>query len=109
MLSGNVAALTFDDGPNPETAPRLLEVLVMNEAKAVFCLIGDYVSYRPWRGRLLPRAIRCATTACTTRAVSAAGLRSACVPTWRKRRPRSGKLLEAYPCRTTGSPTVSGG
>ena len=47
MLSGNVAALTFDDGPNPETAPRLLEVLAANEAKAVFCLIGDYVKQHP--------------------------------------------------------------
>ncbi|QKJ18252.1 polysaccharide deacetylase family protein [Microbacterium hominis] len=47
MLSGNVAALTFDDGPNPETAPRLLEVLEENDAKAVFCLIGEYVEQHP--------------------------------------------------------------
>jgi peptidoglycan-N-acetylglucosamine deacetylase len=47
MLDGKVAALTFDDGPNPETAPRLLEVLEENDAKAVFCLIGDHVRQHP--------------------------------------------------------------
>ena len=63
---------TFDDGPNPETAPRLLEVLAANEAKAVFCLIGTTSSSTPtWSGRSSPQATPCATTACTTRAVSA--------------------------------------
>ena len=46
-LQGNVAALTFDDGPNPVDTPRLLEVLRENDVKAVFCLWGDFVSRHP--------------------------------------------------------------
>ena len=37
---GQVAALTFDDGPNPLDTPRLLEVLRENHVKALFCLWG---------------------------------------------------------------------
>ena len=44
---GQVAALTFDDGPNPLDTPRLLEVLRENHVKAVFCLWGDYVVQNP--------------------------------------------------------------
>jgi peptidoglycan-N-acetylglucosamine deacetylase len=44
---GRVAALTFDDGPNPNDTPRLLEVLKRNRVKAVFCLWGDNVRQYP--------------------------------------------------------------
>ncbi len=44
---GLVAALTFDDGPNPNDTPRLLEVLKENRVKAVFCLWGEYVRQYP--------------------------------------------------------------
>ncbi len=38
-----VIALTFDDGPNPITTPRLLEALQKNNAKATFFLLGSLV------------------------------------------------------------------
>ena len=44
---GRVAALTFDDGPNPADTPRLLQVLEDNHVKAVFCLWGDLVRENP--------------------------------------------------------------
>ena len=44
---GKVAALTFDDGPNPADTPRLLEVLAENDVRAVFCLWGDFVERHP--------------------------------------------------------------
>jgi peptidoglycan/xylan/chitin deacetylase (PgdA/CDA1 family) len=40
-------ALTFDDGPNPNATPRLLEVLARHNARATFFLIGDYVRREP--------------------------------------------------------------
>ena len=46
-LQGRVAALTFDDGPNPVDTPRLLAVLEENDVSAVFCLWGDYVRRHP--------------------------------------------------------------
>jgi peptidoglycan/xylan/chitin deacetylase (PgdA/CDA1 family) len=46
-LQGQVAALTFDDGPNPYDTPRLLEVLKENHVKAVFCLWGDFIRQNP--------------------------------------------------------------
>src|SRR5215213_2926426 len=46
-LQGQVAALTFDDGPNPYDTPRLLEVLKENQVKAVFCLWGDFIKQNP--------------------------------------------------------------
>jgi peptidoglycan/xylan/chitin deacetylase (PgdA/CDA1 family) len=36
-------ALTFDDGPHPETTPELLDVLARYQAKATFFLIGERV------------------------------------------------------------------
>lgn len=46
-LQGEIAALTFDDGPNPYDTPRLLDVLRQNDVKAVFCLWGDFVAQYP--------------------------------------------------------------
>ena len=40
---GNVAALTFDDGPNGAHTERLLDFLAAEDIKAVFCVIGDNI------------------------------------------------------------------
>ncbi|MBL7254235.1 polysaccharide deacetylase family protein [Paractinoplanes lichenicola] len=42
-----VFALTFDDGPHPETTPGLLEVLREHGAKATFFLVGERVRANP--------------------------------------------------------------
>ena len=39
--------LTFDDGPNPEATPRLLEVLARHEVRATFFMIGDFARREP--------------------------------------------------------------
>lgn len=36
--------LTFDDGPNPKTTPKLLDVLAENEIKATFFVVGQLLS-----------------------------------------------------------------
>lgn len=43
----NEFALTFDDGPNPEATPRLLEALAKAEVRATFFLIGGFVRQCP--------------------------------------------------------------
>jgi peptidoglycan/xylan/chitin deacetylase (PgdA/CDA1 family) len=40
-------ALTFDDGPNPRTTPRLLDLLDSYDAKATFFLIGRWAGREP--------------------------------------------------------------
>ncbi len=40
-------ALTFDDGPNPDWTPRLLEVLARRDVRATFFLIGSYAQAQP--------------------------------------------------------------
>ncbi len=35
-------ALTFDDGPNPEWTPRLLDILAKHEVKATFFMLGKF-------------------------------------------------------------------
>lgn len=44
---GNQIALTFDDGPNPEFTPKVLELLQKYEAKASFFCIGKNVKAHP--------------------------------------------------------------
>jgi peptidoglycan/xylan/chitin deacetylase (PgdA/CDA1 family) len=39
--------LMFDDGPNPEMSPRLLEVLRRHKVPATFCYIGFNVDRSP--------------------------------------------------------------
>ncbi len=40
----NELALTFDDGPNPNWTPRLLEILARQEIRATFFVIGRYAA-----------------------------------------------------------------
>lgn len=40
-------ALTFDDGPNPETTPRILDILDKHCIKATFFMVGIYAQARP--------------------------------------------------------------
>ena len=42
-----VAALTFDDGPDPEFTPQLLSVLKRFQARATFFMVGDNVRQHP--------------------------------------------------------------
>ncbi|QNI38356.1 polysaccharide deacetylase family protein [Edaphobacter sp. 4G125] len=43
----NEFALTFDDGPNPEATPRLLEVLASAGVQATFFVIGSFAKQCP--------------------------------------------------------------
>jgi len=40
-------ALTYDDGPNPDATPRLLEVLARHNARATFFIIGTHARRYP--------------------------------------------------------------
>lgn len=42
-----VAALTFDDGPDPETTPALLDILARHNAKATFFMLGMHARRYP--------------------------------------------------------------
>ena len=39
--AGRVVALTFDDGPDPEQTPRVLDTLRAHGVRATFFLIGS--------------------------------------------------------------------
>jgi len=58
-FAGRRLLLTFDDGPFPETTPRLLEVLRRERVPAVFFLLGGRVQEIPQRreGRRVARRI----------------------------------------------------
>lgn len=43
----NAVALTFDDGPHPETTPRLLDLLARYGAKATFFVVGERAARYP--------------------------------------------------------------
>lgn len=45
--AGRRLALTYDDGPNPEETPRLLELLARHGATATFFLIGKWAEREP--------------------------------------------------------------
>lgn len=48
--------LTFDDGPNPEYTPPLLDLLDGHDAKASFFLIGDQAERHPGLARRIAEA-----------------------------------------------------
>ncbi|PDP89217.1 xylanase [Glycomyces fuscus] len=58
---GRAVALTFDDGPNPQDTPRLLDVLRRHRVRAVFCLWGEHVRRYP---DLVRRIVREGHTLC---------------------------------------------
>ncbi len=47
MVSGNYIAMTFDDGPQPQNTPRLLDMLRARNIKATFYVIGKSVDLYP--------------------------------------------------------------
>ena len=46
-------ALTFDDGPDPDGTPAVLEILAANQIKATFFLIGEQVQRHPDTTKLI--------------------------------------------------------
>ncbi|MCE0766586.1 polysaccharide deacetylase family protein [Pseudonocardia kujensis] len=40
-------ALTFDDGPDPQWTPQILDVLIRHGAKATFCMVGTQMERHP--------------------------------------------------------------
>ena len=40
----HVAALTFDDGPDPEATPRLLKILERHDARGTFFMLGEHAA-----------------------------------------------------------------
>ena len=44
---GSVLALTFDDGPNPEATPRILDALAARGVKATFFVLGRHADRWP--------------------------------------------------------------
>jgi peptidoglycan/xylan/chitin deacetylase (PgdA/CDA1 family) len=47
MVSGQYIAMTFDDGPQPQNTPRLLDMLRARNIKATFYVIGRSVDIYP--------------------------------------------------------------
>jgi len=45
--AGNKIFLTFDDGPDPEATPRVLDILAEHDAKATFFCLGRQVEKHP--------------------------------------------------------------
>lgn len=59
LLSGSdiqEVALTFDDGPNDPYTLQLLELLARHQVRAIFFLIGSFVSRRPEIARAIRQA-----------------------------------------------------
>jgi peptidoglycan/xylan/chitin deacetylase (PgdA/CDA1 family) len=44
---GNTVALTFDDGPHPDTTPRILDALAVASARATFFVVGERATQHP--------------------------------------------------------------
>lgn len=51
-----IAALTFDDGPNPASTPLILEILASYQVKATFFLLGRNVAAYPETARQIVQA-----------------------------------------------------
>ena len=47
IATENTIFLSFDDGPNPETTPRILDILNKYNAKASFFLLGEQAEKYP--------------------------------------------------------------
>ncbi|MFG1242505.1 polysaccharide deacetylase family protein [Xanthobacter sp. DSM 14520] len=47
VVDGPYIAMTFDDGPNPETTPRLLKMLEQRGIKATFFVLGSRATASP--------------------------------------------------------------
>ncbi|HEX2493928.1 MAG TPA: polysaccharide deacetylase family protein [Steroidobacter sp.] len=47
--------LTFDDGPDPQWTPRILDLLSAADARATFFVIGEFVRRRPELARRIVR------------------------------------------------------
>ena len=45
--TGKTVALTFDDGPSPETTPAVLDILAAFEVQATFFVLGELVEQSP--------------------------------------------------------------
>ncbi len=54
--TGNVSALTVDDGPNPGETEELLDFLKANDIKATFCVIGQNIT-APGGAEILKRIV----------------------------------------------------
>ena len=52
---GRVVALTFDDGPNPEATPRILDTLAATGVRATFFVLGSHAERWP---ELVRRVVR---------------------------------------------------
>ncbi|BDZ39056.1 endo-1,4-beta-xylanase [Microbacterium suwonense] len=61
--TGDVAALTFDDGPNGATTAKLLDFLKQHDLQAVFCVIGENIT-APGGAELLRRMVDEGHTLC---------------------------------------------
>src|SRR2546423_6794093 len=45
--AGRAVALTFDDGPNPDATPRVLDALAARGVKATFFILGRHAEQWP--------------------------------------------------------------
>ena len=50
--AGRVVALTFDDGPDPEITPRVLDLLRERGVRATFFLVGAKAERHPPKGTI---------------------------------------------------------
>ncbi len=46
-LKNDFVLLTFDDGPDPEKTPKVLDILAKNDIKAIFFMIGNRAEQQP--------------------------------------------------------------
>ncbi len=46
-LKNDFVLLTFDDGPDPEKTPKVLDILAKNDIKAVFFMVGNRAEQHP--------------------------------------------------------------
>lgn len=54
--TGRRIALTFDDGPDPEWTPRILDTLARRDVRATFFVVGERAARTPELARTMVRA-----------------------------------------------------